>query len=171
MYNVKIATIDGNLVKDSNNRQYSMSLVKVWTEMGNEGKCYSLPAKIVSKKGNNTFVIQYLSSTGRKTRDGKKIYMYEDETYEVTDNSITEYLETDSELDLGFEQLSDGDGSESEFVKYDSDSDEDYIPSEEDDDDGESSSSDSDGSSSVNSEDVEEEEDTYVSDDDYIDDY
>jgi hypothetical protein len=168
MYNVKIATIDGNLVKDSNNRQYSMSLVKVWTEMGNEGKCYSLPAKIVSKKGNNTFVIQYLSSTGRKTRDGKKIYMYEDETYEVTDNSITEYLETDSELDLGFEQLSSG---ESEFVKYDSDSDEDYIPSEEDDDDGESSSSDSDGSSSVNSEDVEEEEDTYVSDDDYIDDY
>lgn len=142
-----------------------MSLVKVWTEIGNEGKCFSLPAKIVSKKGNNIFVIQYLSYTGRKTRDGKKVYMYEDETYEVTDNSITEYLETDSELDLGFEQVS---GGESEFIKYDSDSDEDYVPSDESGSESSSSSSDSDGSSSVNSDD--EEEDAYVSDDDYIDD-
>lgn len=119
-----------------------MSLIKVWTELGTDGKCYSLPAKIVSKKGN-TFVIQYLSSTDRKTRDGKKIYMYEDETYEVTDNSITEYLETDSELDLGFEQIS-GSG-DFEFIKYDSDSeDEDYIPSEEEDSDSDSSSDDDD---------------------------
>jgi hypothetical protein len=128
-----------------------MSLIKVWTDIGNEGKCYSLPAKIVSKKGN-TFVVQYLSSTDRKTRDGKKIYMNEDETYEVTDNSITEYLETDSELDLGFEQIS-GSG-DFEFIKYDSDSeDEDYIPSEED-SDSESSSDDDEDSDSCEEDDI-----------------
>jgi hypothetical protein len=135
-----------------------MSLIKVWTELGNDGKCYSLPAKIVSKKGN-TFVIQYLSSTDRKTRDGKKIYMYEDETYEVTDNSITEYLETDSELDLGFEQIS-GSG-DFEFIKYDSDSeDEDYVPSSSED----SSSSDDDD------DDDDDEENSFASDDDIYDD-
>jgi hypothetical protein len=120
-----------------------MSLIKVWTEIGNDGKCYSLPAKIISKKGNGTYVIQYLSCTDRKTRDGKKIYTYEDETYEVTDNSITEYLETDSELDLGFEQIS----GDFEFVKYDSDSDdEDYVPSSEDDSSSSSSEDDDDDS-------------------------
>lgn len=112
--------------------QHSMSLVKVWTEV-DDGKCYSLPAKIVSKKGN-VFSIRYLSATDKKTHNGKKIYMYEDETYEVTDDSITEYLESDSELDLGFEQLSVEDG----FIKYESDSDDDYIPSEEDEEDSDS---------------------------------
>lgn len=118
-----------------------MSLIKVWTEL-DDGKCRSLPAKIVSKKGN-VFTIKYLSVTNRKTRTGKKIYMYEDETYEVTDDSITEYLESESELDLGFEQA-----AECEFVKYDSDSDDDYIPSSEGDDDSDSEESESDSEES-----------------------
>jgi hypothetical protein len=137
-----------------------MSLIKVWTEIGNDGKCYSLPAKIISKKGNGTYVIQYLSYTDRKTRDGKKIYMYEDETYEVTDNSITEYLETDSELDLGFEQIS----GDFEFVKYDSDSDdEDYVPSSED---SSSSSSEDDENSLISGDEEEDDDDVYDEEDD-----
>jgi hypothetical protein len=109
-----------------------MSLVKVWTEIDGRGKCYSLPAKIVSKKGN-IFTIKYLSVTDRKTREGKKIYTYESETYEITDDSITEYLETDSELDLGFENIyspneEEYDDEEGCFIKYESDSDDDYTP-------------------------------------------
>jgi hypothetical protein len=122
-----------------------MSLVKVWTEV-DDGKCYSLPAKIVSKKGN-VFTIKYLSATDKKTQNGKKIYMYEDEHYEVTDDSITEYLESESELDLGFEQVS-ADGG---FVKYESDSDDDYVPSEEE-DDSESDDSDEDEDASIENE-------------------
>lgn len=114
-----------------------MSLVKVWTEIGSDGKCCSLPAKILTKKGNGTFIIKYLSVTDRKTREGKKIYTYEDETYEVSDDYITEYLESDSELDFGFEQLSSSDG---DFVKYESDSDDDYVPSSSEDDDDDSES-------------------------------
>jgi hypothetical protein len=133
-----------------------MSLVKVWTEVGNDGRCFSLPAKIVSTKKGNTFIIKYLSVTNRKTREGKKIYAYEDETYEVTDDSITEYLESESELDLGFEQVSGTTEEECEFVKYESDSDDDYIPSSDDDDES-SSESDTD-----DSDDEEEEEDSMV---------
>lgn len=124
-----------------------MSLVKVWTEL-EDGKCYSLPAKIVSKSGNK-FTIRYLSVTDRKNHAGKKIYTYEDDTYIVTDESITEYLESDSELDLGFEQLS----TEGDFVKYESDSDdEDYVPSSDDED----SSSDSDSDDDEDDDDISE---------------
>lgn len=110
-----------------------MSLVKVWTEL-DDGKCYSLPAKIVSKKTGGILTVRYISSTKDRDSKNRKIYRYEDDTYDVTDESITEYLETDSELDLGFEQI-----SESNFVKYDndddSDSDRDYDPEEDDEDD------------------------------------
>jgi hypothetical protein len=46
--------------------------------------------------------------------------MYEDETYVITDESVTEYTETDSELYLGFREIVPG-----EFIKYDLDDDDD----------------------------------------------
>lgn len=102
-----------------------MSLVKVWTEL-DDGTCSSLPAKIISKKTNGVMVVKYLSVTENKDSQNRKIYKYEDETYEITDESVSEYIDSDSELDFGFQQI-----SEDEFVKYDSDSDEDYVPSDE----------------------------------------
>lgn len=113
-----------------------MSLVKVWTEM-DDGECYSLPAKIVSQKGN-IITVKYLSVSDKKTpHSNKKIYRYEDETYNITDDSVTEYLNSECEFDFGFEEISEG-----EFIKYESDSDEDYIPPSEDDDTSSSSESD-----------------------------
>lgn len=102
-----------------------MSLVKVWTEL-DDGKCCSLPAKIISKNpSDGVMTIRYLSITENRDSQNRKIYKYEDETYEITDESVCEYVDSDSELDFGFQQI-----SEDEFVKYDSDSDEDYAPSE-----------------------------------------
>jgi hypothetical protein len=132
-----------------------MSLVKVWTEVDENGKCQSLPAKIVSKKGN-VFKIQYLSpTTGERDSKNRRIYMYEDETYEVTNDSITEYLDSDTELDFGFEEIGNG-----KFVKCDilgtgeceyDDDDEDYVPSTENED-----SSDDDESEEDSGEDTDE---------------
>ncbi len=133
-----------------------MSLVKVWTEV-DDGKCQSLPAKIVVKKGN-VLVIKYISPTDKRDTRGRRIFEYEDDTYEVTDDSITEYLNSNTELDLGFEEISTG-----RFVKCDSDddSDEDYVPS--------SSEEDSD-SDSDEEEDSEDDDDDFVDDDDFEDD-
>lgn len=111
-----------------------MSLIKVFTEVEN-GVTKSLPAKIIDTNGDK-YKIVYMSPSENKDSHNKRIYKYEDEIYEITDESITEYLDTDSELDLGFKKISDN-----EFIKYDSDSDDDYTPSSEDED------SDSDGSS------------------------
>lgn len=122
-----------------------MSLVKVWTEL-DDGKCISLPAKIVSKKTNGIMIVKYLTVTENKDSQNRKIYKYEDETYEITDESVSEYIDSDSELDFGFQQISDD-----EFVKYDSDSDdEDYVPSESESDTEES---DSEGSDTYDDED------------------
>lgn len=138
-----------------------MSLVKVWTEVDETtGKCASLPAKIVATKGN-VFTIRYLSSTDRHDhRTGRRIYRYEEETYDVTDSSITEYLNSDTELDFGFEELSGGD-----FIKFDfgfrgggdsEDDDSDYVPSSED-DDSDDDSDDDDLEDSADEDDDEEE--------------
>jgi len=56
--------------------------------------------------------------------DNDKIWRYEDDEYEVDDESIAEYLNTENEEDAGF--ICRGDG----FIKADTD--EDYIPSDED---------------------------------------
>lgn len=118
-----------------------MNFIKVWTEL-DDGKFKSLPAKII-KTNKNSFTIKYLSSTSKKTSSGKRVYAYEDETYEITEESITQ--RADSELSLGFEEVSSSRGN---FVKFtfeeDDDEDEDYVPSscEDDDDDDEISSSD-----------------------------
>lgn len=102
-----------------------MSLIKVYTEVS-DGVFESLPAKIISTKGD-VFTITYLSPTENRDTHNRKIYKYEVETYEITDESISEYLDSDMEIDFGFKQI-----SPDEFVKYESDSDDDYVPSEED---------------------------------------
>jgi len=79
--------------------------------------------------------IKYLSPT-EDLDHGCVIYRYEEQTYEVQDDSITEYLGTDDEGDIGFKVVPTG------FVKYDSDSD--YIPSEEEDEEEDETAEDSD---------------------------
>lgn len=133
-----------------------MSLVKVWTEIDENGKCQSLPAKIVSKKGN-VFKISYLSPSDERDSKHRRIYKYEDDVYEVTDESITEYLDSSSELDLGFQNIGDD-----KFVKYDytsEDEDSDYVPDEEDDDEEDESLEDYSSDSQE-----EDDEDNYFSD-------
>ena len=100
-----------------------MSLVRVWTDTGNK-KPSSLLAKIV-EHNTPVYVIRYLSRTDEEYK-GCAIWRYEDETYEVDDDSITEWLETDDELEVGFKSIGDG------FIFYDSDAD--YVPSDEEDD-------------------------------------
>ena len=94
-----------------------MSLVKVWTDIGAK-KHVQLLAKIIEKDGV-ILVIKYLT-------EGKdRIWRYEDDTYEIDDSSIAEYLNTDDECNIGFIPMGDGG-----FVK-DEHSDEDYEPSDE----------------------------------------
>lgn len=96
-----------------------MSLVRVWTDVGAR-KPVALLAKIVEKDGV-IFTIRYLSECE------DKIWRYEEDTYEIDDDSIAEHLNTDHEDDIGFAQAEDG------FVKLMGDEDEDYVPSDEED--------------------------------------
>jgi hypothetical protein len=93
-----------------------MDLVRVWTDVGAR-KPVALLAKIVERDGV-IFTIRYLSESD------DKIWRYEEDTYEIDDDSIAERLGTANEEDVGFRQFEDG------FVKADSD--EDYVPSSED---------------------------------------
>lgn len=94
-----------------------MSLVSVWTDVGGR-KPIPLIAKIVEKDGV-IFTIRYLSESD------DKIWRYEEETYDIDDDSIAEYFKTDREEHIGFTPCG-PDG----FIKGDSD--EDYEPSDED---------------------------------------
>ena len=94
-----------------------MDLVRVWTDVGAR-KPVALLAKIVERDGV-IFTIRYLSESD------DKIWRYEDDTYEIDDDSIAEHLGTTCEEDIGFRPFDDG------FVKADSD--EDYVPSSEED--------------------------------------
>jgi len=100
-----------------------MSLVRVWTDVGSR-KPVPLLAKIVEENGV-IFTIRYLSESD------DKIWRYEEDTYEVDDESIAEYLKTSDECDIGFAPLEDG------FVKVESD--DDYVPSDEGEEDEEES--------------------------------
>jgi hypothetical protein len=93
------------------------SLVHVWTDVGGR-KPAALLAKIIEKDGV-ILTIRYLSESD------DHIWRYETDTYEIDDDSVAEYLKTDSELELGF--IAHGDDG---FIKVDSD--EDYVPSDED---------------------------------------
>jgi len=100
-----------------------MSLVRVWTDVGID-KYVSLYARIIKKAGD-TFTIQYLSPTEHHT--GQTVYRYENETYEITDESISHYLDTSDETEIGFKKF-DAHG----WVRVNAD--EDYEPSDEDED-------------------------------------
>jgi len=112
-----------------------MDLVRVWTDVGAR-KPVALLAKIVERDGV-IFTIRYL------TESDDKIWRYEDDTYEIDNDSIAENLGTASEEDIGFRPVEDG------FVKMDSD--EDYVPSSEDEE--------------TDDEDEDEEEDDFEDDD------
>jgi len=103
-----------------------MSLVRVWTDVGSR-KPVPLLAKIVEENGV-IFTIRYLSESD------DKIWRYEEDTYEVDDESIAEYLKTSDECDIGFAPLEDG------FIKVESD--DDYVPSDEEDEDEDEEESD-----------------------------
>jgi len=128
-----------------------MDLVRVWTDVGAR-KPAALLAKIVERDGV-IFTIRYL------TESDDKIWRYEDDTYEIDNDSIAENLGTASEEDIGFRPVEDG------FVKMDSD--EDYVPSsedeetdddeDEDDDDDEDDFEDDDESEAESEESVDEE--------------
>jgi hypothetical protein len=90
-----------------------MSLVRVWTDVGQK-KPKALLAKIFKKRAGS-YTIRYLSAL---SSENAKVFKYEDDEYEVDDESISEWLETDLETDLGFEAQDDG-----TWAKVDSDSD------------------------------------------------
>jgi len=92
------------------------NLVRVWTDVGAR-KPVPLLAKIVEENGC-IFTIRYLSESD------DKIWRYEVDTYEIDNDSISEYLKTSDENDVGFKVFDDG------FIKFESD--DDYIPSDED---------------------------------------
>ena len=116
------------------------SLVRVWTDVGAR-KPVALLAKIIEKDGV-ILTIRYLAESD------DHIWRYETDTYEIDDDSVAEYLKTESELELGFVAHEDGG-----FLKVDQD--EDYVPSEED---GESDS--------YEDSDEEDEEEEFAEDDD-----
>ena len=104
-----------------------MSLIRVWTDVGT-GKNVSLVARIV-ETNDAIFSIQYLSPTEDKDKHGCTIYRYEDDIYQIDDDSITHYLDTDDESDIGFKQIDTG-----AWIRIDEESDDDYVPSEDDED-------------------------------------
>jgi len=124
-----------------------MALVRVWTDVGAR-KPVPLLAKIVEKDGV-IFTIRYLSESD------DKIWRYEEDTYEVDDESIAEYLKTSDECDIGFAPLEDG------FIKVESD--DDYVPSDEEDEDEDEDEEESDV---FTSEEDEEDEDSLEEDQD-----
>lgn len=136
-----------------------MNLVRVWTDVGAD-KNVSLIARIIETNGP-IFTIQFLSPTENKDKHGCTIYKYEDETYQIDDDSITHYLDTGDEGDIGFVSVGEG-----EWIRTGDESDEDYIPSEEDTDDDEEDEEDDD----VDEEEFEEDIEDDCEDDDYGDD-
>jgi hypothetical protein len=126
-----------------------MALVRVWTDVGAR-KPVALLAKIEEKDGV-ILTIRYLSETA------KGVWAWEDDTYDIDDDSIAEDLKTDVIEDLGFRAF----GDEGAYMKCESD--DDYVPEtsdeeesdeedeEDDETDGSGSFLESDGSDSEES--------------------
>ena len=93
-------------------------LVKVWTELPS-GKKKGLLARVFEHNGP-LMIIRYLSPTEERDH-GCTVWRYEDQTYEIDDDSVMEYMGTEDETDIGFKPVSDG------FIEYSSDSE--YVPS------------------------------------------
>jgi hypothetical protein len=108
-----------------------MSLVRVWTNVGQK-KPKALLAKIFSSAEGPVYTIRYLSSVS----EGQgSTFRYEEDSYEVEDESIAEWLGTDDEEDLGYTQAGEG-----EWIREDDDSD--YVPESEDEDETDDESED-----------------------------
>lgn len=113
-----------------------MSLIRVWTDVGAD-KPANLIARITKEHADGTYTIQYFSQTNERDR-GRTIYRYEVDTYEIDDESVTEYLNTNDEYIIGFVLV-----GEDMWVRELTDSDdEDYVPSDEDQLSGEESGDD-----------------------------
>ena len=135
-----------------------MSLVKVYTDIGLK-KPVILIAKICKQSPKKRYHIKYLSQTDTK-HNGKRVYNYENILYEIDDSSISEYLGTDNEKDIGFQKIDDGG-----FIKM-SDIDSDYEPSESgSDDDSEDESLVDEEEEEEEDEEEDEEEEEFSSDD------
>jgi hypothetical protein len=129
-----------------------MSLVRVWTNVGQK-KPKALLAKIFSSAEGPVYTIRYLSSVseGQGTT-----FRYEEDCYEIEDESIAEWLGTDDEADLGYAPAGEG-----EWIREDDDSD--YVPESEDEESDESDDGESDGESEE--EDPEDDEEPEENDD------
>lgn len=112
-----------------------MTLVRVFTDVGGL-KPVHLVAKIFEIR-DSIFVVRYLSPTDER-RHGKVIYRYEDETYEIGDESISKYMDTSDEEDIGFKRI------DNETYVLDSDSDSEYDPDKDGSDDESDDSEESD---------------------------
>lgn len=130
-------------------------LVRVWTDIGQK-KPRPLLARIINTK-SKLYTIQYLSPTEDRLK-GKTLYRYEDETYEVDDDSIYEYLSLSTEFDMGFVEVEGG------YVKDDSD--EEYVPSDQSGDEDDYEEEDSDEEDEEDEEEFEDEDD-YESEEDF----
>lgn len=102
-----------------------MSFIKVWTDIGDT--FVNLPARIIDYAQDRTVMnIKYLSQTDRRDPNtNKKIWSYEDEIYDITDESITEYMY--DEGDLGFVSVGENDYIKVEMTDEE-DEDSDYEP-------------------------------------------
>ena len=127
-----------------------MSLVRVWTNIGQK-KPKALLARIFSSAEGPLYTIRYLSSVSEDDKS-RTIFRYEDDTYEVDDDSIAEWLGTDDVEDLGYVLTSEG-----SWVKGE-DSDSDYVPEDEDEEDEEDEEDDVEDEEEEPVEDEEEEE-------------
>jgi hypothetical protein len=92
-----------------------MELVHIWTDVGSR-KPVPLLAKIEEKDGI-IYTIRYL------TKDLDGIWRYEEDTYDIDEDSIAKRLKTANEEDIGFRRHADG------FIKIEID--DDYSPSSE----------------------------------------
>jgi hypothetical protein len=119
-------------------------LVRVWTDVGAR-KPVPLLAKIEEKDGV-IYTIRYLSE------EPDHVWRYEEDTYDIDEDSIAEFLKSSCEEDVGFRPHEDG------FVKMDSD--EDYVPEEESSESDYSEESDEfEGDADVSGDDEDEDED------------
>jgi hypothetical protein len=103
-----------------------MSFIKVLTDVNDV--ISSIPARVVNTNPDGSFNIQYLSKTDKKHVNGRNIYEYETEIYNITDDSINEYMYDENEG--GFKMI-----GEDIYVRFsggeDGDDDDDYVPSSE----------------------------------------
>jgi hypothetical protein len=129
-----------------------MSFIKVLTDV--DGEVSSLPARVVNTNPDGSFNIQYLSKTEKKHTNGKTIYEYEVEIYNITEESIDEYMYDESECK--FTCVNPG-----EFIKVSQnyDDDDDYCPSSDGDEEEEDEDSDEEDEEDEEDEDFYEEED------------